>query len=446
MMAQRTEKDALGKMVLDASLPRGIYTQRVLDTYPTGVNLAIPEIFLRTYLEAKMVYATVNGRFRIISPEKRNALQKAWKNLLKLQWWAFTDLFPVGQVQSGWWTSTNMMINEVLSNKATLLLWWKYGKYLVDPHDDCNASQSSNDTFPWVTKLVLIQMMEDLLQALYWLEKSVKKLANRWKSIKKVWRTHMQDAVVVTIWNEFGAYVRTLQKNKKYLQDAVKVLLELNFWWTATGSEQNISPAIRKELIREFSKVYKKKFVQPKSYFEQNSSSWDIAWFVQAIHHCVNDLLKIANDVRMLSSGPFAWLHEIDLPAVHPWSSIMPWKVNPSVVEAATMIIAKVHGDVQTVQFLTRQAQLELQQFMPQIAWSAINAVQWLTDALVLMDEQCFQWLKFNKKHIQSLLDHSLAQATDFTQQFGYETVADAVIESLKTWNTLQSILWSKKK
>jgi len=445
-MGRRTEKDSLGKLVLDSSVPWGIYTQRVLDTYPQDSSNRLPEDFLRTYIEAKMIYATVNARFRKISQEKKRAIHTAGKKILWLWSEELMKFFPIGQVQSWWGTSTNMMINEVLANEATVVLWWKYWKYIVNPHDDLNASQSSNDTFPGVTKLILLKRIPELLTSLHGLEKTCKRLSQRWKNIKKVGRTHLQDAVVILLWDEFWAFARTLEKNRKYLNEAQKVLLELNFWWTATWSLQNISSAIRKELNREFSKGYKKKFIQPKSYFEQNSSSGDIAWVVQAMNHCANNLLKIGNDLRLLSSWPLAWLHEIDLPAVQAGSSIMPWKVNPSVVEAVTMLLSKIHGADHTVHFLTRQSQLQLQQFMPQIAWSSLDAMNALTQAVTLLDQKCMKWIIFNKKHIKYVLEHSLAEATNYSEQYWYEVVAKAVVEALKTQKTLDSILSNKKK
>jgi len=441
MPKTRNEKDSLGTIKVPYDAPRGIYTQRVLSIYPQHHSDRVPELFLRTYIEAKMIYATINARFRKIDQEKKRSIHKVWKELLKLWSQEFMSHFPIGKVQSGWGTSTNMMVNEVLANLATVEMGGKLGKYKVNAHDDTNGSQSSNDTFPWVTKLTLIKLYPQLLTSLDWLIKTCTSHARRWKSVKKVWRTHLQDAVVITMWDEFAAYARTLQKNKKYLQEAYKWLYELNFWWTATWSLQNITLPMRKELVRECSSFYKKKFIQPKSYFEQNSSSGDIAWFMQAMTHCVNDCMKIANDLRLLSSWPLAGIHEYELPSVHPWSSIMPGKVNPSVVEAFTMICASILWHNQTVQFLTRSAQCELQQFMPQITWSVIESTEKLSEWLVLLNEHCVKWIKLNKKRIQQLLDWSFANATEYSEKVGYDIVAKAVHEALHSGRSLKDVL-----
>lgn len=442
----RTEKDSIWSVKVPFDASWGVYTQRVLQTYPNSCVPKLPEEFLRTYIESKIIYSTVNGRFRKISQDQKRAISMAWKNVLKKSSEEFMNHFPISQIQSWWWTSTNMMINEVLANEATVVLWWKYGKYLVDSHDHLNASQSSNDTFPGVTKLTILKLLPNLLDEISLLEKTCKKLASRWRTIKKVGRTHLQDAVTITVWDEFWAYARSLEKNKKYILHASKALFELNFWWSATWSLQNITPAMRKEIIREFSTFYWMSFIQPKSFFEQNSSSWDLSYFSQSLAHLSNDLIKIWNDLRLLSSWPLAWFHEIDFPLVHEWSSIMPGKVNPSVIEALTMVCARVIGNDQTIQLLSRQAQLQLQQFMPGIARPLIENIQRLTKSISMFTNNCVAWITINKKRIQQSLDGSFVAATDFTELLGYEVVAQAVQEALVSWKSLHDLLASKIK
>jgi fumarate hydratase class II len=357
----------------------------------------------------------------------------------------FMQFFPLSQIQSGWWTSTNMLINEVLANEASLVLWAKYGSGKVDAHNHLNTSQSSNDTFPWVTKIACLKLIVHLRSGLKSLEKEMKSHARKRRNIKKVWRTHLQDAVVVRLWDDFSAYARTINKNISYLDQARKTLLELNFGGTATWSLQNITTPIRKELVREFSKFYARDFIQPKSYFEQNSSSWDLAFFSQTLTHIANDIIKIWNDMRLMSSWPLAWFNEYDLPVVQPWSSIMPWKVNPSVIEALTMVCAKIVWADQTVQILTRNAQLQLQQFMPGIAFALITSLHELSWSIEMFVTSCVKGITPNKKHITELLNWSFAHATDYSESLWYEVVADAVVKALKTWKSLKEILdWIK--
>jgi len=441
----RQEKDALGKIRVPVEAPWWWYTQRVLSIYPQEWVAKVPETFLRAYLEAKMVYATVNARFRKIDQEVKRAIHTSAKQLLKKNSDEFMKFFPISQIQSWWWTSTNMLVNEVLANESSVVLWGKYGSWKVDAHDHLNASQSSNDTFPGVTKIVCLKHMTHLRSALKWLEKQLKAHARKRKNIKKVWRTHLQDAVEIRLGDEFSAYARTIGKNVWYIDQARKSLLELNFWGTATWSLQNITPAIRKELVREFSKFYSLKFIQPKSYFEQISSSWDIAFVSQTLTHVANDLIKIWNDMRIVSSWPLAWFNEYNLPAVQPGSSIMPWKINPSVIEALTMVCAKVSWTNHTVEILTRHAQLELQQFMPGISFSLVECMHQLAYSLDMFTSKCVKDIAPNKKHIAQLLDWSFVNATNYSESLWYEVVAEAVVKALKTWKSLKEILeWVK--
>lgn len=441
MPKMRTEKDSLGKIKISANAPWGIYTQRVLSAYPQDNVPKVPETFLRMYIESKMIYATVNARFRKITQAQKRAIHKGGKALLKMPSPAFMEHFPIGQIQSWWGTSTNMMINEVLANKANSLLWWTYKKRAIDAHDHLNASQSSNDTFPGVGKLVIHTMFLWLIDTVYALEKTARKHARTWKSLKKVGRTHVQDAVVITAWDEFAAYARSLQKHRFQLQDAQKTMQELNFGGTATGSLQNITLAIRKELLREYSAFYKASFVQPKSYFEQNSSSADFAYVSHILVLLANTLIKIGNDLRLLSSGPLAWFGEYVLPAVQPGSSIMPGKINPSVIEAMTMVCAQVIGHDQAINVLTRQAQLQLQQFMPGIVFPLIESMEYMTAALRMFHDICFIGILPDKKRMRQLLEGSFASATDYSEKLWYDVIAQAVHTALKTGKTLHEVL-----
>ena len=441
MSKTRTEHDSLWSLKIVKDAPRGIYTQRVLNTYPQLGIQTVPESLLREYIRSKMIYATVNTRFRKMDQTSKKAIIAAGRELLALDSEAFLRFFPIGQMQSGGGTCTNMMINEVMANLASRQLGKKFGSGRISSHDHLNLSQSSNDTFPGVTKLTVLQLWNTLESLLTKNITILKNKARSRKTIKKVWRTHLQDAVVISLGDEFAAYARTLDKEKKYLQQSMQTIKELPFGGTATWSLQNITPAIRKELIREFSKVYKMKFVQAKSYFEQNSSSWDLAHVSMTLAHLASSLIKITNDLRLLSSGPLAGFAELQLPTVHPGSSIMPGKINPSVLEASTMSCAKVIGNDHTIQLLHRQAQLELQQFVPGSWFALISSLQELIATLDMLHNKCLKWIQPNKKNIHDTLEWSFAYATDYTEKLGYETVAMLVKKALKEKKNLRDLL-----
>jgi len=421
--------------------PWGIYTERVLSVYPQEGIASVPEKFLRNYIKAKIVYATVNARFRKIDQNTKKVIHAVGKSLLKLESEEFMTYFPIRQIQSGGGTSTNMMVNEVMANLASQALGKKFGSWKINSHDHLNMSQSSNDTFPWVCKLTSSEQATSLikeLQKLIWVFK--KKWSNR-KSIKKVGRTHLQDAVIISLGDEMKGYARSLEKNKKYLEQSLQVIKELNFWWTATWSLQNITPALRKELTREFTKMYKTKFIHTKDFFEQNSSSADLAHLSQSLVLLANTMIKISWDLRLMSSWPLAGIGELILPTVQPGSSIMPGKVNPSVLEAVTMTSAKVIWIDHTIQVLSRQAQLELQQFMPGIAFPLFESLQWMKETITMMNLKCIKWMKPNKTRISELLEWSFSYATDYSEKLWYETVAKLVKKALKEKRNLRELL-----
>ncbi len=444
-MTKRTESDSLGSYKLPVDAPRGIYTARVLDNFPQKGISAIPEDFLRVYVRVKMVYAQLNLTNKKISKKTKDAIIKAWKKILNMSSTQFMQYFPIHQIQSWWGTSTNMNVNEVLANLATKELGGKFGSYLINAHDHINASQSSNDTFPGATRLTLLQLGDELYKQLKETKNNLHKLGKKFKDIKKVGRTHLQDAVTIMLGDEFDGYARTIDKGIENLQNVMGILREVNFWWTATWSKQNITKWMRKDVIKLLAKEFKLTLKQPKSYFEENSSSGDFLRFSQMLTYVATDLIKIGNDLRMLASGPMAGFHEIELPHVQPGSSIMPGKLNPSIVEALTMLCAKVIGNGETVQQLTQMAQLELQQFMPGIARALIESTKLMTDGLDMFNHHCLKWIKANKQHIGRLLEHSFANATNYSEKYGYEKVALAVKEALKSGRTLEEILRTKK-
>ncbi len=437
----RKEKDSLGTKKIPNDVVRWIYTERVLDVYPQSFWPRVPESLLRSYLELKMIYATVNARFRKISQEEKRSIHAVIKKLLKLKADDFMKYFPIWQIQSGWGTSTNMMVNEVVANLASEYLWGKYGDGKVNTHNVVNASQSSNDTFPWASKVSLYFLTDSLLEALQKSIVACRKHARRWKSLRKVWRTHLQDAVVITLWDEFSWYARSLEKSKKYLLESQKILLELPLWGTALWTLQNISTWIRKEIVKEYTEFYQIPFYGAKNYFEQNSSSSDFSYYSQQLVLLANNLIKIWNDLRLLSSGPFAWIWELILPSVQPGSSIMPGKINPSIVEALTMSCAHVIWQNETVQVLTRQAQLDLQQFHPWISFALHTSLETLTWSLYMFEKHCLNSLECNKDHIKKTLEKSFAYATDYAEDLWYNAVALLVKKALKEKINLQELL-----
>lgn len=437
----RKESDSLGSVELDKDAYYGSYTARVLQNFQIS-NRFVPEKFLKNYIGIKRVYAHLNYKHKKLEKNKAEAIVDACDNLLQLEGAEFIRHFPIDIFQSGGGTSTNMAVNEVIANMAEESLGGRSGQYkMIHPNDDVNMSQSSNDTFPAVIKITSYYQSIDLIAELEKLEAEFQKKSKEYRDIKKVGRTHLQDALVMPLGREFEAFSRTVEKNIKYIEGACKLLVELPLGATAIGTRQNISQEIRTEVIKELSDELGIKFSKPQSYFEAISSSSDCAKLSDALGSLSNDLIKICNDLRLLASGPRAGLGEILLPEVQPGSSIMPGKVNPSILEAVEMVAFEVIGNNHTVQIASRNAQLQLQQFTPIIAWNLFDSFQILTNAITTLTQKCVRGIKPNLEFIDKNLMNSLIFATKYAETLGYDKVAELVKEAQKKGLDLKGIL-----
>lgn len=447
----RIEKDSLGSLEIPEESYYGIYTQRVLGNFQfTGQQM--PHMFLQNYIRAKICYARVNKRVKKLDPKIADAIITAGNTLLNKPSKEFMQYFPIDVIQSGGGTSTNMMINEVLANIANEILGHEKGLYTpVHPNDHVNMSQSSNDTFPGVIKITSSMQLEELLKQLSSTIKILRKKSLAFRSITKVGRTHLQDAVKITVGDEFSAFAQTLEKNKKFLLAIKPFAKELSFGGTALGSLQNITKEIRKELIKEFSKEFTQPFTAPHNYFEATSSSSDMHKISSALSILAGDLSKIASDLRLLSSGPRGGLNELTLPPVQAGSSIMPGKVNPSILEALNQACFKVMGNHHTIELATVHAQLQLQAFMPIISVSLYESFVLLTQGLKMFEEKCLKDIQVNKYYVKKHFDSSFVYATDYAETLGYAKVAELVKKAYAEDVNLQDLInkylkekWSK--
>lgn len=428
----RLETDLLGSIEIPEDALYGIYTARVLENFQISTRF-VPEEFLKNYIGVKRLYAHINFKHNKIDRSKAEAVIDACDTLLAMDSIEFMQHFPIDVIQSGGGTSTNMVVNEVIANIAEVILGGKVGQYkMIHPNDDVNMSQSSNDTFPAVIKITTYFQISRLLKVLEALQTSLISKSKEFKDISKVGRTHIQEALPMTVGNEISAMVRTIEKNFKYIETVQRLLLELPLGATAIGSTQNISTQMRKDLIREISKELEVNFTRPRNYFEATNSSSDFSKISSAIASLANDLIKIGNDLRLLSSGPKAGVAEYKLPEVQAGSSIMPGKVNPSIVEAVTMVCFEVLGKDHTIQIATRSAQLQLQAFSPVIAWSTYDMLDMLSNGISTLTSKCIKGLKINKIVTERNLSSSMALATSYSEKLGYDKVAKLVKEAQK--------------
>lgn len=424
---KRIEKDSLGEKSIPLNAYYGIYTERVLENF--GVPYQnVPQVFLRTYIRVKKCYAKVNSEVEKLPKNLSVAIIKSADKILDLNSESFEKLFPIGIIQSGGGTSTNMMVNEVIANTANELFGGKRGIYSpIHPNDHVNMSQSSNDTFPGVSKITTAIQLVEFIKSLTYLKELLYKKSLQYKKYIKVGRTHLQDAVKMTVGDEFSAFSQTISKNIKNLNNALKISQELPFGATALGSMQNISPQIRKQIIKELSKEFDMSFFKPENYYEGTSSSGDLAKISSDISNAALDLVKIASDLRILSSGPRAGINEIALPVVQAGSSIMPGKVNPSIPEAFMMICFKVVGNNHAIEMSTTYSQLQLQVFMPIIAFIMYENLFLLNLGCVIFSKKCIEGITINHEEIKHHFERSFIYATDYSEVLGYAKVAELV-------------------
>lgn len=442
---KRVEKDSLGTLELPKDSNYGIYTARVLDNFQIS-GVKIPELFLINYIKSKKCYALVHKNVKKLDSKKALAIIWACEELLKMNRESFIENFPINIFQSGGGTSTNMMVNEVIANLANEHLGETKGTYSpIHPNDHVNMSQSSNDTFPGIVKITCVMQLEKLLDEIEKTEDVLSKKAREFEKIEKVGRTHLQDALKITSGNEFSAFYQTLKKNREFLLQTKTFLLELPFGATALGSMQNISPHIRREIIALLSREFKQKFTEPLNYFESTSSSGDMNKISLTLSSLASDLIKISTDLRLLSSGPKAGLNEIVLPAVQAGSSIMPGKINPSILECLEMICFRVLGNSRTIEIATISAQLQLQAFMPIIGFSLFESFEILTNGIEMFREKCLAEIKLDRNEIKKYLDNSFVYATEYTEDLGYAKIAELVKKAYQENKNLRDLIEAEK-
>ena len=412
------------------------FTRKVLSNFNISRS-KVPGEFIRNYIKVKGIYARVNKNHNKLSIKKAQKIVKSVNTLLKKDDREFESLLPIDIFQSGGGTSINIPINELIS---------RYSENKLNHFDDVNMSQSSNDTFPGVSKITTYFQIEELLKEIEDLIAEYMRLIKETKSIQKVGRTHMQDALEIRVGDELSAHFETLNKNRTNLEYIQKYCLELPFGATALGSMQNISKEIRKDIIKEISREYGINFKAPKNYYEAVSSSGDLLKVSSAIVCCASDLLKISKDLILLSSGPKAGLNEIILKESQKGSSIMPGKINPSIFEAICMICFKVIGNGVTIETANQNAQLQLQAFNPILAFTLFENIEILTRGIKTFNQKGLSNISFNKEGIRESLENSLVYATKYSEVLGYERVAELYKESLTKGLDLKELIMKEVK
>jgi len=437
-MTTRTERDPLGERTVPIDAYYGIQTARALENFPIS-GLRAPDLLIDATLFVKKAAAHANVTLGRLDSRIGNAIAQASDEILG---GALRDQFVVDVYQAGAGTSHNMNVNEVLANRAAELLGGTRGDYrLVHPNDHVNMAQSTNDVFPTATRLALLFAHRDLVVAARALATAFTIKAHEFSAVLKVGRTHLQDAVPMTLGQEFGGYAACIDHAANALDQASTELQELNLGATAVGTGLNAGDDYTALAVGQLSALTAMTLTPAANRFRVTQSMGDVLAYSGAMRRMAVELGKIASDLRLLSMGPRAGLAEIRLPAVQPGSSIMPGKVNPSIPEMVNQVCFQVIGCDTTVCAAAEAGQFELNVMMPVMAWNALHSSTILRNAMTVLRARCVEGIAADAGRCRELLERSTALATALNPYIGYAKTAEIAKTSVQTGRPIRELV-----
>jgi len=435
-MKFRNEYDSLGIIKVPADKYWGASTQRSNKYFDIGDFLVRP-IVIKSIAIVKKAAAIVNAKNNDIDKKISKTIVKAANEIIAGK---HKDHFPLKVWQTGSGTQTNMNVNEVISNRAIEILGGKMGsKKPVHPNDHVNKSQSTNDVFPTAMHIAIaVKATDKLIPSLKFLNNELKKKSKEFNQIVKVGRTHLQDATPITLGQEFSGYHSQLSKCIERIEIALKEIYFLAQGGTAVGTGLNTRKGFDKKIVSEIKKITKLPFKPSKNKFAALASHDSIVNFSGTMNTASVCLMKIANDIRFLGSGPRAGYGELILPENEPGSSIMPGKVNPTQCEAVTMVCVKIIGNHNGITMAGSHGHFELNVFKPLIIHNMLQSINIMADATKSFAKYCIKDLKADKKRIKKLLDNSLMLVTALSPKIGYDNAAMIAKKAHKNGTTLK--------
>jgi fumarate hydratase class II len=436
----RIEHDTLGDVSVPADALYGAQTQRALNNFNIS-GLRPWSAFIWSMAIIKRAAAEVNQELGLLDDEIALAIIAAAQEVMDGKW---DDQFAVDPFQAGAGTSHNMNINEVIANRATLLLGGRLGEYRVNPNDHVNMSQSTNDTIPTAIRIGCLWRLDELLKAINGLSTACQQKALDFDDIVKSGRTHLQDAVPVRLGQEFGAYAAAIQRDAERIRRAADGLRRLGIGGTATGTGLNAHPEYHIRMVRRLSELTGLSLYSSGNLFESMQSMADAADFSSSLHTLAITLTRIANDFRLLASGPSTGLDELHLPPVQPGSSIMPGKVNPVMAEMLNMAMFHVQGCDLTVSLASQAGQLELNVMMPIIAHNLFEMMQVMIGSITAFTQKCVLGLQANRAKAEGWLAKNAIVATALNPLIGYAASATLVNEAMQRNTTIREVAKEK--
>lgn len=436
-MNYRIEKDTMGEVQVPADKYWGAQTERSRNNFKIGPEASMPKEIIEAFAYLKKAAAYANTDLGVLPSEKRDLIAKVCDEISKGE---LNDQFPLVIWQTGSGTQSNMNVNEVISNRALVLGGGKLGeKSPIHPNDDVNKSQSSNDTFPTAMHIAAYKkVVTHTLPAVEKLRDTLLKKSEKFKDVVKIGRTHLMDATPLTLGQEFSGYVAQLDHAIKAIKNTLTHLSELALGGTAVGTGLNTPKGYDVKVAEYISKFTGLPFVTAPNKFEALAAHDAIVETHGALKQLAVSLFKIAQDIRLLASGPRSGIGELFIPENEPGSSIMPGKVNPTQNEAMTMVCAQVLGNDTTISFSGTQGNYELNVFKPVMAYNFLQSAQLLGDACKSFNDHCAVGIEPNYTRIKELVNNSLMLVTALNTHIGYENAAKIAKTAHKNGTTLK--------
>ncbi len=438
----RTEKDSLGTKQIPAGVHYGIQTARAMENYPISGMRAHPTL-LRAFGMVKEAAAEANRELGLVEQKVANAIIQAAK---EIQQGKLNDQFVVDVFQAGAGVSFHMNSNEVIANRAIEILGGELGDYSkVHPNDHVNYGQSTNDVFPTGMRVAALLELEKLYPVLDSLADALDRKGKELHGILKSGRTHMQDAVPMRLGQEFSAYAGAIRRAKEGIRTASELLHELGLGGSAVGTGINTHPDYREKAINNLARISGQKLVPVDDMRYAMQSNLAMAGVSSALRNLALEVIRISNDLRLLSSGPNTGFAEINLPALQPGSSIMPGKINPVIPELAAMVSFQVIGNDLAVAMAVQGGQLELNVMMPTMAYSVLQSITILTNMLRQFTDKCVAGITANEKRCNFYVQATVSLATALNPYIGYAKAAEVAKESVATGKSIIDIVRERK-
>jgi aspartate ammonia-lyase len=440
----RSENDSLGERNVPDDAYYGIQTLRAIENFPiTGISIAHYPKLVKALAMVKKAAALANRRLELLTRDATNAIVKACDEIID---GGLHDQFLVDVIQGGAGTSTNMNANEVIANRAVEILGGRKGDYhLVHPNNHVNLSQSTNDVYPTALKIGLLLSLKDLEAAMAYLLESFREKEQSFADVVKMGRTQLQDAVPMTLGQEFGTYATMLEEDIRILKKTADLITEINMGGTAIGTGINADPEYPPLVCEELRAVTGLDLKLSDNLVEATQDTGAFVQLSGVFKRIVIKLSKVCNDLRLLSSGPRAGLHEINLPPMQPGSSIMPGKVNPVIPEVFNQVAYQVIGNDLTVTMAGEAGQLQLNVMEPVIAFQLYQSIDIMRNAMIALADRCIKGITANREICRKYVENSIGIVTALNPYVGYEKSAAIAEEALRTGKSVYELALEKK-